>query len=118
MKGLLLEKSTKMNVQSVLDVYNKLDAKLDAEGINKSNLCSYVMIIFGEVNKYKKLTEEERKEIIISMLNKLIRKVESGDEDSELEILLMSLVPNLVDSLFFTINASSKLKKLLCCVKA
>lgn len=118
MKGLLLEKSEKMDVQSILAVYKKLETKLDAEGINKTNLCSYVMIIFTEVNRYKKLSEEERKEIIIAMLNKLIRKVEAGDEDSELEILLMSLVPNLVDSLFLTINASKKLKQLLCCIKA
>ena len=40
------------------------------------------------------------------------------EQDSDMEILLLSLVPNLVDSLMLTINASKKLKELLCCTKA
>jgi len=118
MKGLLLEKSDKIDTKSIMAFYSNLEKKYKHEGgITKENLCSFVMSIFSEVNKYKKLTEDERKEIIIAIANKFIRTLEEGDVDSDIEILLMSLVPNLVDSVFFTIRSSKMLKKFLCCGK-
>jgi len=108
-----------MDTKSIMKVFEDLKHRVETEGINKGNMCSYVMTLFTEVNKYKKLTEEERKEIILSILTKLIKNIDGNEEqDSDMEILLLSLVPNLVDSLMLTINASKKLKELLCCTKA
>lgn len=117
MKELLLEKSDRLDGKSIMEFYNRLQAKYKSEGVTKENLCSLVMSIFMEVNKYKKLTEDERKTIIIAIANKFIRTLDEGEVDSEIEILLMSLVPNLVDSVFFTVRSSNLLKKYLCCGK-
>lgn len=118
MKGLLLQHADKIDTKRIMMVYEGLKDKVETEGINKGNMCSYVMILFSEVNKFKKLTEEERKDIILSILTKLIKNID-GDEskDSDMEVLLLSLVPNLVDSLMLTLNASKKLKEILCCGK-
>lgn len=118
MKGLLLQHADKIDTKRIMMVYEGLKDKIETEGINKGNMCSYVMILFSEVNKFKKLTEEERKDIILSILTKLIKNID-GDEskDSDMEVLLLSLVPNLVDSLMLTLNASKKLKEILCCGK-
>jgi len=119
MKGLLLQHADKLDTKRIMVVYEGLKDKIETEGINKGNMCTYVMMLFTEVNKYKKLTEDERKEIILSILTKLIKNIDGNEEqDSDMEILLLSLVPNLVDSLMLTINASKKLKELLCCTKA
>ena len=118
MKGLLLQHADKIDTKRIMMVYEGLKDKIETEGINKGNMCSYVMILFSEVNKFKKLTEEERKDIILSILTKLIKNID-GDEskDSDMEVLLLSLVPNLVDSLMLTLNATKKLKEILCCGK-
>jgi hypothetical protein len=118
MKGLLLQHADKIDTKRIMMVYEGLKDKVETEGINKGNMCSYVMILFSEVNKFKKLTEEERKDIILSILTKLIKNID-GDEskDSDMEVLLLSLVPNLVDSLMLTLNATKKLKEILCCGK-
>lgn len=118
MKGLLLQHADKIDTKRIMMVYEGLKDKVETEGINKGNMCSYVMTLFSEVNKFKKLTEEERKDIILSILTKLIKNID-GDEskDSDMEVLLLSLVPNLVDSLMLTLNATKKLKEILCCGK-
>ena len=118
MKGLLLQHADKIDTKRIMMVYEGLKDKVETEGNNKGNMCSYVMILFSEVNKFKKLTEEERKDIILAILTKLIKNID-GDEskDSDMEVLLLSLVPNLVDSLMLTLNASKKLKEILCCGK-
>lgn len=118
MKGLLLQHADKIDTKRIMMVYEGLKDKIETEGINKGNMCSYVMILFSEVNKFKKLTEEERKDIILAILTKLIKNID-GDEskDSDMEVLLLSLVPNLVDSLMLTLNATKKLKEILCCGK-
>ncbi|QIG59988.1 hypothetical protein [Dishui Lake phycodnavirus 4] len=109
------EPSKHMNSEEFKEFYSRLQLKYKTEGITKENLCSLVISIFMEVNKYKKLSEDERKEIIISVVNEFIRTLDEGEVDSEVEVLLMSLVPNLVDSVFFTVKSSSMLKKILCC---
>jgi len=114
----LLQHADKIDTKSIMKLFEDLKHRVETEGINKGNMCSYVMTLFTEVNKYKKLTEEERKEIILSILTKLIKNIDGNEEqDSDMEILLLSLVPNLVDSLMLTLNASKKLKELLCCGK-
>lgn len=118
MNSLLLEHSKNIDTKQVMELYKELQEQYCKEGITKENLCSVVMRVLTEVNKYKKLSEDERKEIIISILNKLIRNIDEGANDSDIEVLLMSLVPNLVDSVFFAINSSNKLKQLFCCMKA
>jgi hypothetical protein len=119
MKGLLLQHADKLDTKSIMKVFEDLKHRVETEGINKGNMCSYVMTLFTEVNKYKKLTEEERKDVILAILTKLIKNIDGDEEkDSDIEVLLLSLVPNLVDSLMLTINASKKLKELLCCTKA
>jgi len=117
MEALLLDKGDKMNTKTLMETVKKIENQYSAEGITKENLCSLVMTIFSEVNKYKKLTQDERKEIIIAITNSVIRKIDEGETDSDLEVLLISLVPNLVDSVFITINSVGALKKLLCCSK-
>jgi hypothetical protein len=45
----------------------------------------------------KKLPGPEKKKMVIGILNYLIEQIDKGDEDSEFETMLKSVVPAIVD---------------------
>ena len=46
MKGLLLQHADKMDTKRIMVVYEGLKDKIETEGINKGNMCTYKFIFF------------------------------------------------------------------------
>ena len=61
----------------------------------------------------KGLTGPERKKLVIGLLNHLIEKIDKGEDDSEFETLLKSMVPAMVDGF----AGMLKLKGCMTCFK-
>tara|TARA_Y100000356_G_C11153994_1_gene232228 strand:- start:268 stop:474 length:207 start_codon:yes stop_codon:yes gene_type:complete len=66
-----------------------------------------------DVNRLKKLTGPEKKDLVIDLIYSVIEQLEEGDEDTELETLLKTMVPPMIDSF----SAMLKLNKVCGCLK-
>jgi len=87
--------------------------KYKKTGINKENLCGLVSVLMMDVNRLKKLTGPEKKDLVIDLIYSVIEQLEEGDEDTELETLLKTMVPPMIDSF----SAMLKLNKVCGCLK-
>jgi UDP-N-acetyl-D-mannosaminuronic acid transferase (WecB/TagA/CpsF family) len=77
---------------------NLLVVKYKKAGINKENICGLVSTLMIEVQKLKKITGREKKELVMDIIFVVIEQIDDGAEDSEFETLLKSMVPIMIDS--------------------
>ena len=81
-------------------------------GINKENLCGLVSTLMMEVQKVKKLSGPDKKDLVISLIYSVIEEIDEGPEDSEVETILKSMVPAMIDSF----SVMLKLNKACACL--
>lgn len=72
--------------------------KYKKSGINKENICGLVSTLMMEVQKLKKIGGREKKELVMDLIYSVIEQIDDGEEDSEFETLLKSMVPAMIDS--------------------
>ena len=82
----------------IVNRIERLIAKYGKTGINKENLCGLVSILMMDVQKMKGLTGPEKKDLVIDLIYSVIELIDAGDQDSELETVLKTMVPPMIDS--------------------
>jgi len=97
-----------MNIEEILKTYKATPQVIETvtsiknrykeSGLTVENVSLALMQVMLEVNKLKKLKKTERKQLIITLLNKIVEEVCPG-EDTHLEAVLKQMVPNLIDSI-------------------
>lgn len=87
-------KATPQVIETVTSIKNRYKES----GLTVENVSLALMQVMLEVNKLKKLKKTERKQLIITLLNKIVEEVCPGD-DTHLEAVLKQMVPNLIDSI-------------------
>jgi hypothetical protein len=51
-----------------------------------------------EVQKLKKMSGQEKKDLVLDLIYTVIEQIDDGEEDSEFETLLKAMVPPMIDS--------------------
>jgi hypothetical protein len=51
-----------------------------------------------DVQKMKGLTGPEKKDLVIDLIYSVIEQIDAGEQDSELETVLKTMVPPMIDS--------------------
>jgi hypothetical protein len=82
----------------IVNRIERLIAKYGKTGLNKENLCGLVSILMMDVQKIKGLTGPEKKDLVIDLIYSVIELIDAGDQDSELETVLKTMVPPMIDS--------------------
>lgn len=67
--------------------------------LNAGSMSILLMKVMGAVDKCKKLSELEKKGLIIKTINKLIEDIIPG-EDVPIELILKQMVPDLIDNIY------------------
>ncbi len=112
METILSKFTGKINVKSIEKCYNEIREKYLEDGIQKSDLAPIVTMLMIETSKFKKLKGSEKRELVIDIIDKIIEEIEPGDEDTEFEMVLKTLVPSMIDSFAVVLKAN----KALCCL--
>ena len=86
--------------------------KYKKTGINKENLCGLVSTLMLEVQKVKKLSGPDKKDLVINLIYSVIEEIDEGPEDTEIETILKSMVPAMIDSF----SVMLKLNKACACL--
>ena len=87
----------KLDTKKIITTVNELDALYIADGFTKEDIPPIVAKLMTMASGLKGLTGPERKKLVIGLLNHLIEKIDKGEDDSEFETLLKSMVPAMVD---------------------
>lgn len=82
----------------IVNRIERLIAKYGKTGINKENLCGLVSILMMDVQKMKGLTGPEKKDLVIDLIYSVIEQIDAGEQDSDLETVLKTMVPPMIDS--------------------
>ena len=82
----------------IVNRIERLIAKYGKTGINKENLCGLVSILMMDVQKINGLTGPEKKDLVIDLIYSVIEQIDAGEQDSELETVLKTMVPPMIDS--------------------
>ena len=82
----------------IVNRIERLVSKYGKTGINKENLCGLVSTLMMDVQKIKGLTGPEKKDLVVDLIYAVIEQIDAGDEDSELETVLKTMVPPMIDS--------------------
>ena len=83
---------------AVIETFNNIKTRFKASGLNVENISLALLQVMLEVNKLKNLKPGERKQMTITVLNKIVEEVCPG-EDTHLEAILKQMIPNLIDSI-------------------
>lgn len=94
----LTYKSKSPETEKLIARANQLVTKYKRAGINKENICGLVSTLMMEVQKVKKLTGSEKKDLVMELIYTVIEQIDDGEEDSEFETILKSMVPPMIDS--------------------
>lgn len=94
----LTYKSKSPETDALIQRANLLVNKYKKSGINKENICGLVSTLMMEVQKLKKIGGREKKELVMDLIFTVIEQIDDGEEDSEFETLLKSMVPAMIDS--------------------
>jgi len=110
----LLEKfSGKIDANRVISKVAEIKTKYVDDGLTKQDIPPILTILMMEASKFKNLKGEEKRELVIGILNHLIEQIDQGEEDSQFETVLKTMVPSMVDSF----SVMLKVNKVLCCFK-
>lgn len=83
---------------AIIQRIERLVNKYGKTGVNKENLCGIVSTLMMEVQSIKKITGPEKKDLVIDLIYSVIEQIDAGEQDSELETVLKTMVPPMIDS--------------------
>ena len=99
--------------EKIVNKITRLVNKYKKTGINKENICGLVSTLMMDVQGIKGLVGPEKRELVIDLIYSVIEQIDAGEEDSELETVLKTMVPPMIDS--FSIML--KVNKACDCIK-
>ena len=106
----------KIDAKSLIMAVEEIKVEYLDDGFTKEDVPPILGRLMMETNKFKKLPGPQKKKLVIGVLNHLIEQIDKGEEDSEFEIILKSLIPPMVDSFAVMLKAQKGLKKCLACL--
>ena len=81
------------------DEVNEIKELFKYRELNAGSLTLLLMKVMGAVDKCKKLSELQKKNLIIKTINRLIEDIIPG-EDVPIELILKQMVPDLIDNIY------------------
>ena len=85
------------NSKHILNKMEVLTSKYKRSGINKENIHNLLATLMMEVSNIKNLKGHEKKELVMDLMYHIIEQIDDGEEDTEFETMLKSLVPHMID---------------------
>lgn len=116
MDAILKKFSGKIDAKSVVKTVEEIKVQYIDDGLTKEDLPPILAKLMMEASKFKNLAGDEKKKLVVGILNHLIGEIDGDSEkDSEFEIVLKSMVPAMVDGFAKLLKLKNSL--LSCCMK-
>jgi hypothetical protein len=109
MDALLERFSGRIDAKMLIDTVDEIKRDYLADGLTKEDIPGILGKLIPVSSKFKKLSGQDKKKLVIGVLNHLIEQIDAGEEDSELETTLKTMVPPMIDALAGMIKLKNKL---------
>jgi hypothetical protein len=116
MDSILQKYAGQITAKTIIKTVEELRVEYIDDGITKEDIPPIVARLVFEVAKFKKLTGQKKKKLVIAILNHLIEQIDVGEQDSDFEIILKSLVPSIIESFVSMIKAKKAVIKCIPCI--
>lgn len=91
--------SKNIDVKSLAKTIEELKVEYIDDGLTKEDIPPILTTLVTTVSTFKKLSGAKKKALVIDVLYFFIEEIDSGEKDSEFEIVLKAMVPPIIDSL-------------------
>ena len=115
MDAILKKFTGKIDAKSVIRTVEDIKVQYIDDGLTKEDLPPILAKLMMEASKFDKLAGDEKKKLVVAILNHLIEQIDDGEKDSEFEVVLKSMVPAMVDGFAKLLKLKNGL--LSCCMK-
>lgn len=109
MDSLLERFSGRIDAKMLITTVDDIKREYLADGLTKEDLPGILGRLIPVTSKFNKLTGPEKKKLVIGVLNHLIEQIDAGEEDSEFEKTLKTMVPPMIDALAGMLKLKGKL---------
>jgi hypothetical protein len=99
--------------KSIIQAVNEIENRYVKDGLTKEDIPGILSILMSQAAAIKSMPGKDKKKLVIDILYHLIEKIDKGEEDTEFEIMLKSMVGPMVDGF----AALTKVKNMMCCMK-
>jgi len=99
MERILNKYSKNIDAKSLVKTIEELKVEYVDDGLTKEDIPPILTTLVMTVSKFKRLSGAKKKALVIDVLYHFIEEIDSGEKDSEFEIVLKAMVPPMVDSL-------------------
>ena len=114
---LFLEKfAGKIDSDSLIRTVAELQSEYVDDGITKEDLPPIITRLMMETMKFKGLPGPQKKKLVIGVLYHFIEQIDKGDKDSEIESILKSMVPPIIDGFASMLKLRKRVPKWLRCL--
>ena len=101
-----------INSQSTIDLIEELS--ITFKDISSEKIVEIIPKILVHVKQFKKLSAENKKQLIVDILNQIIDKTDGPGDDEIFDPILKRLVPTIIDTFLKIDNGELSLKKPNC----
>ena len=116
MDSILQKFAGQITAKTIIKTVEELRIEYIDDGITKEDIPPIIARLVFEVAKFKRLTGPKKKKLVIAILNHLIEQIDPGEQDSDFEIILKSMVPPIIDSFASIIKVKKAALKCLPCI--
>lgn len=114
MEAVLKKFNGKVDAKSLIKTVEDLKVTYVDDGLTRSDIPPIVSRLMQEASKCKNLSGSEKKKLVIGVLFHFIEQIDQGEEDSEFESILKTMVPPMIDGFAALLKVKNSL---LCCLK-
>ena len=118
MEKILKSYGDNLTVENVLQTLNDIKDRYREVGVNPENMSMILLSLMTEVNKFIKLTGNQKKTLVTLLLTHFITELTPEEKQPAMRELLSLTVPTLIDN-FVSVSKGLELKKLkntiFCC---
>lgn len=115
MENILQRFAGKIDSQSIVVMMEDIKTEYLDDGFTKEDVPPIIARIMMETNKFKNLPGPQKKKLVINLLNHLIEQVDKGEEDSDFEKVLKTMVPPMIDGFAGILKAKRGVSKCFSC---
>jgi hypothetical protein len=116
MDSILQKFAGQITAKTIIKTVEELRVEYIDDGITKEDIPPIIARLVFEVAKFKKLTGQKKKKLVIAILNHLIEQIDAGDQDNDFKIILKSMVPPIIDSFASMIKVKKAMFKCIPCI--
>lgn len=115
MENILARFDGKIDTHSIVTMIEDIKVEYLYDGFTKEDVPPIIARIMMETNKFKNLPGPQKKKLVISLLNHLIEEIDKGEEDSDFEKILKTMVPPMIDGFAGILKTKKSVSKCFSC---